>query len=127
MDINRPQFLVAVLQIVWIDRPLSDDNAIVIALACRGLPEDRRRTGILLGAANGVGLRILFALMFWGGAALLGWIAGQMIVSDPLVAGRLATVPHLPAITGGAVALLVLGIAFRLTQRRPALREEPRG
>ena len=49
---------VSVLQIVWIDLLLSGDNAIVIALACRNLPEDKRRIGMLLGAGVAIGLRI---------------------------------------------------------------------
>ncbi len=34
---------VVILQIVWIDLLLSGDNAIVIALACRGLPEEQKK------------------------------------------------------------------------------------
>ena len=36
-------FLLSLLQIVWIDIILSGDNAVVIAMACRGLPERQRR------------------------------------------------------------------------------------
>jgi YjbE family integral membrane protein len=52
-----------ILQIVWIDLLLSGDNAIVIALACRNLPADKRKIGMLLGAGAAIGLRIIFALM----------------------------------------------------------------
>lgn len=51
-----------VLQIVWLDILLSGDNAVVIALACRGLPQDKRRLGIALGAAAAVALRVIFTL-----------------------------------------------------------------
>lgn len=50
------------LQIVWIDLLLSGDNAIVIALACRELPEQQRRLGMVLGAGTAIVLRIIFAL-----------------------------------------------------------------
>ena len=34
---------IPILQIIWIDLLLSGDNAVVIALACRGLPEKQKR------------------------------------------------------------------------------------
>ncbi|MGL4242822.1 MAG: TerC family protein [Beijerinckiaceae bacterium] len=52
-----------ILQIVWIDLLLSGDNAIVIALACRNLPPEQRKMGMLLGAGAAIGLRIIFALL----------------------------------------------------------------
>lgn len=55
--------IVAVLQIVWIDLVLSGDNAVVIALACRGLPPEQRKWGIILGAGAAILLRIIFALL----------------------------------------------------------------
>ncbi|MEA1830866.1 TerC family protein [Methylobacterium durans] len=56
-------FLLSLLQIVWIDIILSGDNAVVIALACRGLPERQRRIGVFLGAFAAALLRILFAVI----------------------------------------------------------------
>ncbi|WP_336490225.1 TerC family protein [Methylobacterium nigriterrae] len=56
-------FLLSLLQIVWIDIILSGDNAVVIALACRGLPERQRRIGIFLGALAAALLRIAFAVV----------------------------------------------------------------
>jgi len=51
-------FLGAVLEIALIDLLLSGDNALVIALACRGLPRDVWRQVVWLGTAAGVVLRI---------------------------------------------------------------------
>lgn len=92
MDLTSPQFYVSVLQIIWIDILLSGDNAVVIALACRSLPEKQRRLGIWLGAGAAVGLRIVFALVvsfLLGlpflkivGGLLLFWIAVKLIVGD---------------------------------------------
>lgn len=91
MEVNS-QFVVAVLQIIWIDLLLSGDNAVVIALACRSLPPKQRRWGVLLGAGAAVGLRILFALVVTYllgmpflklvGGALLFWIAIKLIVGE---------------------------------------------
>ncbi len=49
-----------VAQVVWVDLLLSADNAVVIALACRALPEEQRRLGMALGVASAIGLRVLF-------------------------------------------------------------------
>ncbi|MFG1422765.1 TerC family protein [Roseixanthobacter liquoris] len=60
MAIDSPVLWLALLQIIWINILLSGDNAVVIAMACRSLPEKTRRWGIVLGAGVAVGLRILF-------------------------------------------------------------------
>ena len=52
-----PGFLIDVLKIVLIDLTLAGDNALVIALAVRSLPERQRRIGSALGAAAAVVLR----------------------------------------------------------------------
>lgn len=82
-----------VLQIIIIDLILSGDNAVLIALACRSLPDRRqRRAGIILGAGVAILLRILFAgavtqildvpyLHLIGGLLLL-WIAIKLLVGD---------------------------------------------
>jgi YjbE family integral membrane protein len=100
MDYMSIQFLLSVLQIIWIDILLSGDNAVVIALACRSLPARQRRTGVILGAGTAVLLRILFAftitlllavpfLKLIGGALLL-WIAVKLVkgkkAEDTLIA-----------------------------------------
>ncbi len=92
MDFSSPIFWVALLQIIWIDLLLSGDNAVVIALACRSLPEKQRKWGILLGAGAAVGLRILFALavsyllgvplLKVVGALLLFWIAIKLVLDE---------------------------------------------
>ena len=81
-----------VLQIVWIDLLLSGDNAVVIAMACRSLPEEQRRWGIILGAGAAVLLRIAFAAVIVQllalpyvhvvGGVLLLWIAVQLALDD---------------------------------------------
>lgn len=88
-SIDQPQFWVAVVKLIWIDILLSGDNAVVIALACRSLPENRRRLGMIAGAGAAVGLRIVFAsvvTLMMGlpylhavGAALLVWIAIDLV------------------------------------------------
>ena len=84
--------LLKIAEIIWINVLLSGDNAVVIALACRGLPEDKRKIGIMLGAGAAIGLRILFTLVVVQLLALpyvklvsgilLVWIAIKLIIDD---------------------------------------------
>jgi YjbE family integral membrane protein len=95
------EFGMALIQIVWINILLSGDNAMVIALACRSLPERQRRAGVVLGAAAAVVLRILFTAgiaqmlevpyLKAAGALLLLWIAVKLCLTedeDPTVAAH---------------------------------------
>jgi YjbE family integral membrane protein len=226
MSLDSPVLWLALLQIIWINILLSGDNAVVIAMACRSLPEKTRRWGIVLGAGVAVGLRILFtgivatllalpwlkvvgslALMYiavdlalpneenddavaasdnlwkavgtvaiadivmsldnvvavaavangnwtllifglaisipliiagssivmavldrvpiliWLGAALLGWVAGEMLLSDVAITDRIgghdaSEAYHLPAAAAGAV--LVVAIAWIIGRMRHA-------
>ena len=48
--LSPAEFWPALGQIMLINLILSGDNAVVIALACRGLPPSQRKWGIILGA-----------------------------------------------------------------------------
>jgi len=94
-------FLLQALEIIWVNILLSGDNAVVIALACRSLPDGQRQKAVLLGAGAAVVLRIVFTLMTtallglpWvkliGGLVLL-WIAVKLLVpedEDPDIAAH---------------------------------------
>lgn len=91
-NLVRPEYWLSVLKIIWIDILLSGDNALVIALACRNLPEQQRKWGMILGAGAAVTLRVVFAtiivvlmtipyLKLVGGLALLV-IAAKLLVPD---------------------------------------------
>src|SRR5213595_154738 len=56
-------FWVNLLQIIGINILLSGDNAVVIALASRSLPEQQRRIAVIGGSAAAVVLRIVFCLV----------------------------------------------------------------
>jgi len=85
-------FWVAVGKIIWINVLLSGDNALVIALACRGLAPRQRLWGMIFGAAAAVILRIIFTgivatlmelpyLKLVGGLALIV-IAAKLLVPE---------------------------------------------
>jgi YjbE family integral membrane protein len=91
-ELLTPQFLLSVLEIILINILLSGDNAVVIALACRNLPDKLRRQGILWGVLGAIVLRIIltyFAMNLLDypwlklvGAVLLIWIGIKLIVGD---------------------------------------------
>lgn len=92
MEFSSPQFWVALLQIVAIDIVLGGDNAVVIGLACRRLPDHQRRLGIFWGMVGAIGLRvvlILFAVTLLAvpylkiiGAVLLLWIGVKLLLPE---------------------------------------------
>lgn len=88
-EIARPTFWLSVIQVIWINILLSGDNAVVIALACRGLPPHQRRWGMIIGAGVASVLLIVFTgvvsvlmtlpyLKLVSGIALL-WIAVKLL------------------------------------------------
>ena len=93
MAFDSPQFWLAVLQIIAIDIVLGGDNAVVIALACRRLPEQQRKLGIFWGVFGAILLRVVlifFALNLLTmpylkivGAALLVWIGIKLLQPEP--------------------------------------------
>ena len=85
------EWFLAIFNIVWIDIVLAGDNAVVIALAVRGLPPRQRLTGIILGAGAAVILRV--ALTF--------------------VATQLLLVKYVQLVGG----LLIIWIAFKLLKQ----------
>jgi len=91
-EMQQPTFWVALGKIMWINILLSGDNALVIAMACRGLEPKQRLWGMIFGAGAAVVLRIIFTfivvtlmslpyLKLVGGLALL-WIAAKLLVPE---------------------------------------------
>jgi len=91
-EMLQPAFWIAVGKIIWINVLLSGDNALVIALACRGLAPRQRLWGMIFGAGAAVILRIIFTgivaslmelsyLKLVGGLALLV-IAAKLLVPE---------------------------------------------
>ena len=89
MEILSTQFLFALGSIILLDLVLAgDNNAVVIAMASRKLPEKLRKKAIYVGTAGAVIIRALMTL----------------------IATYLLTIPFLQAIGG----LILLPIAFNL-------------
>jgi YjbE family integral membrane protein len=91
-DLQQPAFWLAVGKIIWINVLLSGDNALVIAMACRGLQPRQRLWGMVIGAGIAVVLLIVFTgivatlmvlpyLKLVGGLALL-MVAARLLVPE---------------------------------------------
>jgi YjbE family integral membrane protein len=90
MDVS--QFLSALLAIIVIDIVLAGDNAIVIALAARGLPAHLQKKAIVWGAFGAILVRIaMTVIVVWllkipglllAGGALLVWIAWKLLMPE---------------------------------------------
>jgi YjbE family integral membrane protein len=108
--LGQTAFWLAVLQIIFINIVLSGDNAVVIAMACRGLPMPQRLWGMIIGAGIAVILRIAFTgiiaqllllpyLKLFGGLALF-YIAAKLIVPDDADKDEVAALTHLWRVIG---------------------------
>src|SRR5207248_2443464 len=147
-----PEFWIGLGVIIWVNIILSGDNAVVIALAARSLPKHQQKQAIFWGAGAAVVLRIAltivavkllefpylklaggatllmvlmerYPIIITLGAAVLGWTAGEMGVTDPAVADWVKANAHwldwiAPVV--GAVLVVVVGKAL-------ARRKEPKG
>jgi YjbE family integral membrane protein len=81
-EIAHPQFWVNLSKIIWINILLSGDNALVVAMACRGLAPRQRFWGMVLGTAAAVLLRIFFTVIIASvmGLPYLKLVAGMALV-----------------------------------------------
>src|SRR5690242_9152704 len=90
--LTDPSMWMALFKIAVINIVLSGDNAVVIALACRGLPPDQQRKAFLVGTGGIVvlmtGLTAFAALLMtlpWlqiAGSVLLLWIGVKLLLPE---------------------------------------------
>jgi YjbE family integral membrane protein len=90
--LQTSEFWIGLLKIIWINIILSGDNAVVIALAARSLPEEQQRKAIMFGSGAAVVLRVALTvvaakllevsyLQIVGGLLLL-WIGAQLLSEE---------------------------------------------
>jgi len=120
-EMGQTAFWVALLKIMWINVLLSGDNAVVIAMACLGLPPRQRLWGMVLGAGVAVVLRIIFTvviarlmllpyLKLIGGLALF-YIAAKLMVPEDEDESEVEAVEHLwRAVRIVAVADIIMSL-----------------
>ncbi len=91
-EVQSPAFWHGLLLIIWVNIILSGDNAVVIALAARSLPEAQQKKAVMWGAGAAVILRILLTIVAVKlltlpylkiiGGLLLFWIAIGLLVPE---------------------------------------------
>jgi len=140
------QFWLGLGAIIWVNIILSGDNAVVIALAARSLPQRQQKLAILWGAAAAVVLRIILTIVAVEllklsyleliGGALLVWISGKLLVPEDDGGDEVESSSHLlgaiktiliadlvmsldnviavAAVAKGSILLLVLGLLISI-------------
>ncbi len=122
----------AVRTILVADFVMSLDNVLAVAAIAETAPPSSRLAVLLIGLGLTIplimyGSRLLlrlidrFPLIVTAGAALLGFVAGEMAASDPALADRAAGVDWLPVALGVVLAVVVV-VAGRTTARRAVTR-----
>ncbi|MCG3190592.1 MAG: hypothetical protein LKCHEGNO_03342 [Burkholderiaceae bacterium] len=117
--------LVAIRTILIADLVMSLDNVLAVAAAAKGnVPL------LVIGLALSIPLIIFgstlllkvmerFPIIIVAGAALLGFLAGEMFLTDPALVARVGELPHWQVNVGGAIgAALVVALGWALQRRR---------
>jgi YjbE family integral membrane protein len=123
---DKGNIWIAIRTILIADLVMSLDNVLAVAAAAKG-----NIALLVIGLALSIPLIIFgsqlllkvmerFPIIITAGAALLGFLAGEMLLTDPALVQRVGELPHWQINVGGAVgaALVVaLGIAMRRRQK----------
>lgn len=124
----------AVRTVAIADMVMSLDNVLAIAAAAKG------QTGLIIfglaisiplivaGATLILGLLTRFPILVWAGAGLLGWVAGELLVEEPLTIDYVDQVGHALGIShhgmeylvSGLCAALVIALGYMLSKRHRA-------
>lgn len=118
---------IAIRTILIADLVMSLDNVLAVAAAAKGnIPL------LVIGLALSIPLIIFgstlllkvmerYPVIITAGAALLGFLAGEMLLTDPALVQRIGELPHWQVNVGGAVgAVLVVAIGVFLRRRQHA-------
>src|SRR5262249_16035385 len=91
-EVMTSQFWLGLGAIIWVNIILSGDNAVVIAVAARSLPEKQQKQAVFWGAAAAVLLRIVLTVVAVEllrlpylkliGGALLFWIGLKLLIPE---------------------------------------------
>jgi len=136
-EVKQPgTMLAAVRTILVADLVMSIDNVIAVAGAADRAPEAYRIPLLIVGlglsipliiAGSALLMKIMdrFPIIITLGAALLGFLAGEMFVTDPFSVDWFnANVPEADYVVGGACAVLVVVVGTWL-QRRGRTQSSP--
>jgi YjbE family integral membrane protein len=124
---DRGSIFAAIRTILIADLVMSLDNVLAVAAAAKGnIPL------LVIGLALSIPLIVFgstlllkimerFPIIITAGAALLGFLAGEMLLTDPALVERLGELPHWQVNVGGAVgAALVVALGMLMQRRQRA-------
>ena len=104
-ELSTTQFWLELLEIIGINILLSGDNAVVIALASRSLPDAQRKLAVMGGSAAAVILRIVLCLIIASvlqipylkltGGILLLYIGVKLVIAEESTGDAIAAKSHL--------------------------------
>ena len=114
----------AVRTILLADLVMSLDNVLAVAAAAQG-----NTLLLVIGLAVSIPLIVFgstlilkvmdrFPVIITAGAALLGWLAGEMMLTDPAIPRWFGEVPESAVRIGGVVGAVLVVIVGKLLQRR---------
>lgn len=122
--------IVAIADIV-----MSLDNVLAIAGAAEAAPADQRIWLIIMGLVISIplvvagstlimGLLTRYPILVWAGAALLGWIAGELIATEPILQDSVTALAQYMNVSSKFVlrsfevigALIVLAVGWLMTR-----------
>ena len=144
-ELYTQAFWIGLLKIIGVNIILSGDNAVVIALAARSLPQRQQKAAVLWGSGAAVVMRIILTIFAVAlltlpwlkliGALLLFWIGVKLLIpedgsedvdaSDNLIAAiktiliadlvmSIDNVIAVAAAAQGSMTLLILGLAISI-------------
>lgn len=126
--------MTAIRTILVADLVMSLDNVLAVAAAAHG-----DNVLLVVGLAISIPLIIFgstmlmavmerFPIIITVGAGLLGFLGGEMLLTDPAVPQYLGNVPHIMVnVAGAAGAALVVGLGLYRNKRQRASQEVPAG
>ena len=134
---SSDNMMTAIRTILVADLVMSLDNVLAVAAAAETAPEAAKFPLLIIGLAISIPIVIFgstivlhlmerFPAIITLGAALLGWIAGEMMVGDPAVIGWVeANAPWLHSFRVAAIvgAALVIAIGMVMSRRKPGPHE----
>lgn len=121
--------MTAIRTILVADLVMSLDNVIAVAAAAQG-----NTVLLILGLAISIPLIIFgstlllkimdrFPIIITLGAALLGFLAGEMLLSDPAVVERFGEQPHVTQYVAGAIGAVIVVVIGMWMQKRSASKD----
>ena len=136
--VSSDNLITAVRTILVADLVMSLDNVVGVAAAAETAPGDAKIVLLILGLAISIPIIIFgstvvlhlmerFPVIITFGGGLLGWIAGEMMVTDPVVAGWVqGQASWLHSYYGAAIvgAAAVVAIGTAIAKRRSASESE---